>query len=297
MKNIKYILRSMRIPFLILTPACVLLGIGTAFWTHGNINQLYLFLVLIGSIAAHISVNTFNEYYDNKSGLDFKTKRSPFNGGSGALIEKPENGKYVLFVAWISFAITIIIGLFFSIVRGLFLLPIGIIGLALIYSYTIWIIKKPFLCLIAPGIGFGILMVMGTHFVLTGEYSFIAFLASLIPFFLVNNLLLLNQFPDIEADKTVGRNHLPIKYGKKTSSIIFGLFLLLTYLTIISGVYFNYLPRYSLLGLITVIIAVPVSYNVIKYANEIDKINQFLAPNVLINIFTPILISIGLFIS
>ncbi len=296
MTNLPYIMRSMRLPFIILTPACVLLGIGTAFWTHGNVNLLQLVLVLIGAIAAHISVNTFNEYFDFKSGLDFKTDRTPFNGGSGALVEKPENEKNVLVVAWISFIITAAIGFYFLSVRGIMLLPIGVVGLALIYSYTIWVTRNPFLCLVAPGIGFGILMVMGTHFVLTGEYSLIAFIASLIPFFLVNNLLLLNQFPDAEADKTVGRNHLPIRYGEKASSIIYGLFLLLTYLVVICGVYYDFLPRYSLLGLISIVFAIPASYGVIKYANEIDQIKKYLGLNVSINIVTPVLISIGLFL-
>ena len=82
-KDIKYILGPMRLPFLILTPACLLLGIGTAFWTGANIDQLSLVLIVIAGISAHISVNTFNEYFDFKSGLDFRTKRSPFSGGSG----------------------------------------------------------------------------------------------------------------------------------------------------------------------------------------------------------------------
>ena len=45
---------------------------------------------------------------------------------------------------------------------------------------------------------------VGTDFALTGSYTWTAFLASLIPFFLVSNLLLLNQFPDVEADRSIG---------------------------------------------------------------------------------------------
>jgi len=40
---------------------------------------------------------------------------------------------------------------------------------------------------------------------------------SLIPFLLVSDLLLLNRYPDVEADKEVGRNHLPITIGIKRS--------------------------------------------------------------------------------
>ena len=31
---------------------------------------------------------------------------------------------------------------------------------------------------------------------------------------LVNNLLLLNQFPDVDADRAVGRNTLPMRLGR-----------------------------------------------------------------------------------
>ena len=37
--------------------------------------------------------------------------------------------------------------------------------------------------------------------------------ASLVPFFLVNNLLLLNQFPDVAADRQAGRRHLLVQHG------------------------------------------------------------------------------------
>jgi 1,4-dihydroxy-2-naphthoate polyprenyltransferase len=51
-------------------------------------------------------------------------------------------------------------------------------------------------------------MVMGTDFVLTGEYSWTAFIASLVPFFLVSDLLLLNQFPDALPDQRIGRKNI-----------------------------------------------------------------------------------------
>jgi 1,4-dihydroxy-2-naphthoate octaprenyltransferase len=38
----------------------------------------------------HGAVNAFNEYEDIKSGLDFKTQRTPFSGGSGTIVPVPE---------------------------------------------------------------------------------------------------------------------------------------------------------------------------------------------------------------
>jgi len=296
MKELKYILGPMRLPFLILTPACVLLGFGTAIWSSHEVSILHFILALIGAVSAHISVNALNEYFDFKSGLDFKTEKTPFSGGSGTLPENPEMARSTLSTGLITFAITGLIGLYFLYVRGLYLLPLGGIGLLIIFTYTVWITRYPILCLIAPGLGFGTLMVMGTDFVLTGQYSWTALFASLVPFFLVSNLLLLNQFPDVEADRSIGRKHFPISAGKQTSSIIYGLFLLLTYLSIISGVFLNYLPKISLIGLATIVIAVPASVGAFRYAEDIKKLTPYMGMNVIINIATPVLVATGLFI-
>ena len=40
MPGIKTLLGPMRVPFLVLTPACVLLGLGTAVWTTVPLEQL-----------------------------------------------------------------------------------------------------------------------------------------------------------------------------------------------------------------------------------------------------------------
>ena len=119
-------------------------------------------------------------------------------------------------------------------------------------------------------------MVMGTDFVLTGHYSWTAFIASLVPFFMVNNLLLLNQFPDVEADRSIGRRHFPIVIGRQSSSLIYGAFLLLAYLSIVLGIMLNLLPCTSLIGLITLIIALPVFSGIYRNAEDVKKLLPFI---------------------
>ena len=296
MNDIKHLLGPMRPTFLVLAPACVVLGLGTAIWTSGKVNIFYFIITLIGSIAAHISVNAFNEYFDFKSGLDARTKRTPFSGGSGTLPAKPALARHTLIIAFITFTMTGLIGLYFLRVRGLSLLPLGLLGLLLIFAYTPWMTRNPWLCLIAPGIGFGPLMVIGTHFVLTGKYSWTAFMASLVPFFLVNNLLLLNQFPDVEADRSIGRKHFPIIIGRQASSLIYGLFLLLAFVSIVLGVYLGYLPKLCLIGCFAFIIAVPAFIGVYRYADHMERLLPYMRLNVVINIVTPVLVAVGLLV-
>jgi 1,4-dihydroxy-2-naphthoate octaprenyltransferase len=157
-------------------------------------------------------------------------------------------------------------------------------------------VYNPFFCLIAPGLGFGPLMVIGTHFALTGTIDWTSFVASMIPFFLVNNLLLLNQFPDVEADRDIGRRHFPIAIGRRASSLLYIGFQVMAYLSLIWGVYNHYLPRASLLGLATILLAIPVSIGAYRYARNVKRLIPSMGMNVAINILTPLLVTVGLVI-
>ncbi|MDH5652328.1 MAG: prenyltransferase [Gammaproteobacteria bacterium] len=288
------LLGATRPPFLILTPACVFLGYATATLAAPQIDMMLFLLVLAGALCAHISVNAFNEYFDFKSGLDLHTTRTPFSGGSGSLPANPQMARAVFYLAWSSLLITTLIGLYCLSLRGIALLPLGLFGVLVILAYTPWITRHPLACLLAPGLGFGPLMVMGTHVVLSGEYNISALLVSLTPFFLVNNLLLLNQFPDIDADRGVGRQHYPLLLGKQKASIIFGLFMLAAWLPILVGMIIKILPINTLLGLLTLPVAIITAIAVYRNHHTIEKLLPWMGLNVVINIATPVLTATGI---
>jgi 1,4-dihydroxy-2-naphthoate octaprenyltransferase len=287
----------MRMNFLILTPACVLLGVATAFWSGASLNPVFIVLILTGAVLAHISVNALNEYHDFKSGLDLVTVATPFSGGTKSLPENPEKAHWALISGLVSLVLMACIGIYFLLERGPWLLPVGIVGIILIYTYTPLLTRSPLLCLIAPGLGFGPLMVMGTDFMLTGHYSWMAAMASMTPFFLVNDLLLLNQFPDVYADRQFGRDHLLIRIGRKSGAVVYNIFLILAYVSIIAGFLLKILPWGALLGLVTFILAVPVMRGVVRHADDIPGLIPFMVKNVIINISTPVLMAVGIFLS
>ena len=286
-----------RLPFLILTPACVLLGVACVQWTHGHINLLEAALVLLGAMAAHISVNAFNEYQDFHSGLDAMTQRTPFSGGSGVLPVHPELAGTTLALAVGCLAVSMGVGLYFVALRGPALMPLGIAGVTLVLIYTQWITRHPLLCLMAPGLGFGPLMILGTHVALTGAYSGTAAAASLVPFFLVNNLLLLNQFPDAEADRRVGRRHLLVTAGAAVAARWYAALTVLAFLSIPLGVLLGLLPAGALLGLLALALALPTAGDVLAHALEVKRLLPAMARNVLINLLTPMLMAIGIVMS
>jgi 1,4-dihydroxy-2-naphthoate octaprenyltransferase len=170
--------------------------------------------------------------------------------------------------------------------------------LAIIGAYTPWLTRNPVLCLVAPGTGFGLLMVMGTDFALTGTYTWTAAFAALIPFFLVNNLLLLNQFPDVGADRGAGRRHLPIVAGKAAAARVYGLFHLLVPLTILAGILIGVMPPTVLLG---ILVAPLMFINVRKVLRRADADTEELlgamGGNVLLNLVIPVLVGVGLLLT
>ena len=129
MNPLKFLLGVIRAPFLVLAPACVLVGVGTAFWQTGSLNGWYVLLVFIGGLGAHITVNVFNEYFDFKSGLDSKTERTPFSGGSGTLQTSPGLVRATLALGCLSLFITAAIGRFFLWKQGILILLPGLLGL------------------------------------------------------------------------------------------------------------------------------------------------------------------------
>lgn len=292
--RLKVVLRTFRPSFLVLTPICVFLGLASSIAAGTPVNFFILFLVLVGALSAHISVNTLNEYHDFKSGLDLKTEKTRFSGGSGALPAYPEMAGLVLNVGLLFLLLTILTGLCLVMLRGIQIMPVGLLGVVLIITYTQWLNRFPLLCLVAPGLGFGALMVVGTHVILTGEHSRLVWLLSLVPFFLVNNLLLLNQYPDIKADTSAGRNTFPIAFGLKKSNIVFAIFVLAAYSLILFFIVQGYLPKLGIIALAPMALSLFALIGAIKYVSRIGDFPQYMGANVAAAISTPLLLGIAI---
>lgn len=286
--------RTARPAFLLLTPACVAPGVATAWLETGDFHAGLLALVLLGALAAHVGVNAFNEYFDFRSGLDGLTQRTPFSGGSGSLPARPALASATLALAILALAVAAAVGVWVWLLRGAALLPIGLAGLLLVVTYSSWWVRHPLACLLAPGLGFGPLMVLGTHIALGGQVSASAVVASLVPGLLVSNLLLLNQFPDVEADRQVGRRHLPMVWGRPAAAAVFGGLMLLAALLILGAVALGLWPATALIALLPA----PWGWQAWRcaraHADDIPALLPAMRLNVLLNLSVPALLAIGL---
>ncbi len=293
--NFPILLQTLRPPFLLLVPAVLTLAFGLALHQGYSIDPLVATEVFVAALLASISVNAFNEYQDFKTGLDIiNTRRTPFSGGSGALPAHPDHARYTRMAAILTLLLCMAIGLHLAATREPMLFLFGLVGVLLVTAYTRTINRLPWLCLIAPGTGFGLLMVLGGKLAATGSLDSQDLLLSLTPFFLVNNLLLLNQYPDIEADKLIGRRTFPIVYGIDAANRVYLLFLVLAYLPVVVLGVRDQLPLASLIALIPLPLAAFAWLGARKFGADIGSQPQFLAMNVAASLLTPALLGISL---
>mgnify|MGYP005839057999 CR=1 FL=1 len=285
------VLQTTRPPFLLLAPACVLLGWATAARFGLTWSWLDACLTLLGALAAHAAVNIINEYQDFQSGLDNNTQRTPFSGGSGYLPAHPGAAKAVLSLGIAAVALMLAIMGWFLWRTQWAVLPLILAGLILVLGYTRWLTRSAFFCLIAPGAGFGLLFVIGSHRVIGGNYATEAGLLALVVFFLVNNLLLLNQFPDVDADRAAGRRHWLIRYGYRSGARVFFGQTLAAYGTLLAGVLVGPLPSSVLMGLATAPVAFWCAHQVWRQATQPERLSKAMAANVVVNLLTPLLMA------
>lgn len=288
------ILTSSRAPFLALSPICVLLGCATARWQGVAPDVILLAAAALNAVLAHASVNLLNEYLDFSSGLDLHTRRTPFSGGSGGLPAHPEMAGAVLRAGLLGFALTAALGLYFVALRGPVMLAPGLLGLLLIAGYTRWINRLPWLCLVSPGLGMGLVVVLGTHLALGGTPSATALLAAGMVFALGNNLLLINQYPDIEADRAAGRRTLPIVYGIGAGNAVYGLFAFSAAGLLVYGVHGAYFPDTALAALAPLSLSLPALRGMVRLRGGIGSQPQYMAANVAAALLTPLALGLAL---
>jgi 1,4-dihydroxy-2-naphthoate octaprenyltransferase len=276
--------------FLTLSVVLAFLGASIA-WYDGSYNLWYALLAGFGLVLNHASVNIINDYFDYRSGVDLAAKRTPFSGGSGILPAGLLKPRQVLGLGLVALIVTIPIGIFFIIVRGWQLLPLLVVAAFFILLYSPFILKRPWPEWVA-GAGLGALPILGLYFVQTGAYTWQAAVACIPSFFLVHNLLLLNEFPDAEADTKANRKTLPLTMGKKKAAVFYTVVAIAVYVWIFAWAMAGVIPVWTLLALLTIPLAVRAINGALHNENP-ARLMPGMAANVMMVLATQLLLGIG----
>lgn len=288
--------KETRPQFLFLSVVLAFLGTAIA-WYYGSFNFGYALLAGFGLVLTHGSANAINDYFDYKSGIDLNTKRTPFSGGSGLVPDGKLPLKHALWVGVVTSLVALIIGIFFIIVSGWQLIPLLLVAALCLVLYTPVILRTP-RPEWSPGLALGILPILGFYFVQTGEYDWVVLIASIPSGILVHNLLLLNEFPDVEADRKGGRKTTPVVYGMEAAGKVFRMTTISVYIWIVGCVLATLvtdsvvMPVYCLIVLLTLPLAIKAMQGSKQY-KDMNKLVPALRSNVMFILITQLLLGVG----
>ncbi|WP_054942363.1 MULTISPECIES: prenyltransferase [Paenibacillus] len=260
-KLFKKITRFGTIPVMLIP---VVLGTVGAYVWEGSFHPFLFVITIIGAVAAHLFSNMVNDLWDFRNGTDTEAKNTPgmisTNSGflSGGLM--PES----LFASltWGLLAVAVACGLFLSISSGWETLWFVAAGALIAYFYVAPPLRFGYrgkgYSEFAIFVAFGIMPVLGSYFVQTGEFSLKPVLLS-VPVGLLTTLLLFNHhFLHWRADKQAGKRTLVVVWGERRALVFSQILLLISYVSLIVCVMFGVLPVYGLLALLTAVAPVHV---------------------------------------
>lgn len=298
MKKIALWTRAMRAPFF--QAAIIPVLVGTAVAYHDGVFSWVLFLLtLVANAAVNAGTNLTNDYFDHLSQDDVINKNmTPFSGGSRVIQEGLLSPRAVLTGAFVSYSLAFVIALYLTLTRGWLVMGIGLTGIILSYFYTATPLKFGYRGVgeALVGILLGPMAVLGAYYVQIQHLSWNALMASIPIGFLVAGILFINEFPDYEADKAVGKNHLIVLLGKARA--VTGYIVILTgiYLSIIIPTILRLTPWFTLGALITLPMAGKAAMVARKNYDDPKAIVPAMASQIKLHLLVGVLLSLGFLI-
>jgi 1,4-dihydroxy-2-naphthoate polyprenyltransferase len=192
-------------------------------------NPLVSVVALVCSVLIQIGTNFTNDLYDYLKGADTENRKGPQRVLASGLISVKE----IKLGIFLTFLTAFILGLYLVYVGGVIILIIGILSILAGLAYT----AGPY-PLAYKGLGdifvfmfFGLIGTMGTFYLHTNELSIPAFLSSIPVGSLITNILVVNNYRDIEEDRLAGKFTLAVKLGKTFTQYQFVFLLVVSFLT------------------------------------------------------------------
>lgn len=187
--------------------------VGSALAGHEGVFQLAPALLCLGfALLVQVGTNFANDYYDFVQGADTAARVGPRRAVAAGLVSPVTMKRAMIFV----FAAAFALGLGLVAWGGPWLLVVGISSILCGIAYT----GGPF-PLAYHGLGdvfvflfFGLVAVGGTYFVQAARLTLDAVLAGVPIGLLAANILVVNNYRDVETDAVAGKRTLVVRFGR-----------------------------------------------------------------------------------
>jgi 1,4-dihydroxy-2-naphthoate octaprenyltransferase len=213
----------------------VLVGSAGGYAGGGDFKAGVFVMATLAMVFLHLGANAVNEYFDYLSGNDeINTSSSVFSGGSKCIQKGLIAPSQVFLQGMTALAVGAGLGLVIVLTtKSLFILTLGLIGLLGGYFYT-----APPLKIGYRGFGeiliaflFGFFPVCGSYYLQAGWLDVFILLSAAIVGALIFLIILINEFPDHNADAAVNKNTLVVVNGFPKSVRIYKIVLVISYLS------------------------------------------------------------------
>lgn len=254
-------------------------------------------LAVVGAIALHVAANTFNDYFDWRSGTDPENTEyfMPFSGGSRSIELGLISERGLFRVGVGALLLASLAGAVLVTVRGPGILLFGAAGAFAAYFYTappLRLAARKGLGELFSGLSFGPFLVAGTIYALAGEVSAGTFLAGLPIGLLTAAILWVNEFPDAPSDEKTGKRNLVVVLGRRNARWGYAALLVLAFASLPVLVAAGVLPVGVLLGLVSAPLAVRTTRIVFEHYEDRELVAAS-AGTIQLHLLTGALMAVG----
>ncbi|MCP4185863.1 MAG: 1,4-dihydroxy-2-naphthoate octaprenyltransferase [Hyphomicrobiales bacterium] len=208
----------------------IITGTGLAYHNNRAIDWLVFGTTLFCALAIQAGTNLYNDAADGLRGGDTSLRVGPPRLTALGLADSGS----VKRAAMISFILAALVGVFLVFVGGWPILLIGLVSILCGYGYSTGpfpISHTPFGELFVVAF-FGVVTVSGTYYLQTGVISADAIVTGVAVGLFAAAVLMVNNCRDIREDRNTGRNTLAIVAGRRVSTLIYSLLLLLPFIIV-----------------------------------------------------------------
>lgn len=215
MKQVKIWLEAMRLRTLPVSISGVLMAIGITAW-QGRFQWTPALLCLVFAILAQVASNFANEYYDYKKGADKKGRVGPRRGVTEGDI-KPTTLRNV---TYLTLALACAVGCCLIPYGGWQIIPVGVLIAIFVLAYSAgpYPLSYHGLGELTVFIFYGLVPVIASYYVIAHCFDSLAVLASMTIGFMGVNVLLVNNYRDMDDDKEAGKNTSVVIFGRQLAS-------------------------------------------------------------------------------
>jgi 1,4-dihydroxy-2-naphthoate octaprenyltransferase len=269
--------------FLMLTVVACALGTATAAACGCGLDPWLAAGATTLAVLAHAMGNVLNDLHDARNGADAANTGGlfPFTGGSRLIQNGTVSERDTADLVKALLLVLVPAGLLLAVKTGGGVLLLGLAGLFLAWAYS-----APPLRLMSRGLGeltvalVWWLVVMGADHVQRRQFFIIPASAAAGFALMVAALLLINGFPDAEADAQVGKRSLVVRLGANKAA---GLYMVLTagaHLWLVASVVLLIPPQEALWGLVSLPVSLWAALQLMRHRHQPERLRPALAATV-----------------